>query len=186
MDRLPIMLSRRALSAPWKTHRFPLSMYGYRGGICWCSSAGKAQDDAQEKEKGIPSVDVSGDKLDPTAIRIEELEKELKHARDQLLRSYAEEENVRRIARRDVENAKAYATSSFAKAMLEVSDDLERALSVAPKEKLQSNDPSAATLMSLIQGVIFSHAFVLCEVILIDFLPLLIGGDDGQKSSKNF
>lgn len=47
-----------------------------------------------------------------------------------MLRSYAEEENVRRIARRDVENAKTYANASFAKAMLEIADDLERALSI--------------------------------------------------------
>ena len=55
--------------------------------------------------------------------------------KEQVLRSYAEEENVRRIARRDVENAKTYANTSFAKSMLEVADDLERALAIVSSEK---------------------------------------------------
>lgn len=71
---------------------------------------------------------------------IADLQKEIKDLKDKVVRSYAEEENVRRIARRDVNNAKDYATQSFAKSMLEVSDDLERALSVAPKEKTDNNE----------------------------------------------
>jgi molecular chaperone GrpE len=72
--------------------------------------------------------------------KIAALEKEIKDLKDKVVRSYAEEENVRRIARRDVNNAKDFANQSFAKSMLEVSDDLERALSVAPKEKTDNND----------------------------------------------
>lgn len=57
---------------------------------------------------------------------IEKLQAEIKDLKNQVLRSYAEEENVRRIAKRDVENAKAYANTSFAKSMLDVADNLER------------------------------------------------------------
>lgn len=66
---------------------------------------------------------------------IASLQKEIKDLKEQVLRSYAEEENVRRIARRDVENAKTYANTSFAKSMLEVADDLERALAIVSSEK---------------------------------------------------
>ncbi len=66
---------------------------------------------------------------------IASLQKEIKDLKEQVLRSYAEEENVRRIARRDVENAKAYANTSFAKSMLEVADDLERALAIVSSDK---------------------------------------------------
>ena len=61
------------------------------------------------------------------------LQKEVKDLKDQLLRSYAEEENVRRIAKKDVDSARQYAITSFAKAMLEISDNLERALEAIPK-----------------------------------------------------
>lgn len=70
---------------------------------------------------------------------IASLQKEVKDLKEQVLRSYAEEENVRRIARRDVENAKTYANTNFAKSMLEVADDLERALSIATTDKKSPN-----------------------------------------------
>ena len=78
------------------------------------------------------------------------LNAEIKDLKDRVLRSLAEEENVRRIAKRDVENAHSYANVSFAKAMLEVADDLERAISVVPAEKRNSDDK---TLNTLVQGI---------------------------------
>jgi molecular chaperone GrpE len=79
------------------------------------------------------------------------LQKEVKELKDQVLRSYAEEENVRRIARRDVDNAKSYANTSFAKAMLDVADDLERALAIVPAEKRVAASGSAEILSPLLQ-----------------------------------
>jgi len=72
--------------------------------------------------------------------------------KEKVLRSLAEEENVRRIAKRDVDNARLYANTSFAKAMLEVADDLDRALSSVPLDKRgESQDPTS--LSSLIKGI---------------------------------
>ena len=84
--------------------------------------------------------------VDPTIA----LHAEIKDLKEKVLRSLAEEENVRRIAKRDVENANAYANTSFAKAMLEVADDLERAIAVVPADKRNSDD---ATLKVLLQGI---------------------------------
>lgn len=80
---------------------------------------------------------------------IEELKEEIRSLKDQVLRSYAEEENVRRIAKRDVENAKSYANSSFAKALLEVADNLERAIKSVPEDSIEPKD----TLKMLKEGV---------------------------------
>jgi molecular chaperone GrpE len=63
---------------------------------------------------------------------IAKLEQEIKELKDKVVRSYAEEENVRRIAKRDVEQARAFANQSFAKALLDVADDLQRALQFLP------------------------------------------------------
>lgn len=71
---------------------------------------------------------------------VEKLEEEVKNLKDSLMRAYAEGENIRRIAQRDVENARMYANSSFAKAILDISDDLERALSIIPAEKRKTGD----------------------------------------------
>ena len=54
--------------------------------------------------------------------------------KDRLMRALAETENVRKRARRESEDAGRYAASSFAKDMLNVADNLRRALSSAPDE----------------------------------------------------
>lgn len=50
------------------------------------------------------------------------------------LRLLAEMENVRMIAKRDVDQAKSYALQSFGKRLLEVADNLERAVQSVPAE----------------------------------------------------
>jgi len=97
------------------------------------------------------------------ASKIEKLEAEVKDLKDKVLRSLAEEENVRRIAKRDVDNAKAYATSSMAKSLLEVADNLDLALQAAKAggTKSAGKDPldnrtgsnDSVLLKSLIEGV---------------------------------
>jgi molecular chaperone GrpE len=93
---------------------------------------------------------------DTEVIRLKEslkkMELEVKEMKDKVIRSYAEEENVRRIAKRDVENAKAYAISSFAKSLLDVADNLDLALSAVSKDSSNENDPAKA-LTNLVQGV---------------------------------
>ena len=86
---------------------------------------------------------------------ISKLQKEVKELKDQVIRSYAEEENVRRIAKRDVENAKAYANEKFAKSMLDVADNLERALQAIPTDKKdEKEDP---VLNNLAQGIVLTE-----------------------------
>jgi molecular chaperone GrpE len=93
--------------------------------------------------------------VDPLQVaqkRIKELEEQAKENHNKLLRSYAEEENVRRIARKDVEDARNYANTSFAKSLLDVSDNLERALGAIPEDKMVGAD-AETSLKSLMDGV---------------------------------
>ncbi|HEV2364178.1 MAG TPA: nucleotide exchange factor GrpE [Caulobacteraceae bacterium] len=64
-------------------------------------------------------------------------------AKEQALRYAAEAENTRRRAEREVNDARAYAISKFAKDLLAVADNLARALSHAPKD---DQDPLARNL----------------------------------------
>ena len=89
--------------------------------------------------------------------RIAKLEEELKSMKDQLLRGMAEEENVRRIAKKDVENARLYGIQSFAKSMLDVADNLERAIDAVPsdkKQELESDNNNDPMLKALLEGII--------------------------------
>ncbi|XP_024021201.1 grpE protein homolog 2, mitochondrial isoform X3 [Morus notabilis] len=84
--------------------------------------------------------------------------KEIEKMQDKVLRSYAEMENVMDRTRREAENSKKFAIQSFAKSLLDVADNLERASSVV-KESFakidKSKDSSEATplLKSLLEGV---------------------------------
>lgn len=73
---------------------------------------------------------------------------ELAVTRDRLLRSLAEQENIRNQARRDRDEAVRYAAASFARDLLPVVDNLERAVASVPKDKR-----SDAVVAGLLTGV---------------------------------
>lgn len=76
-------------------------------------------------------------------------ESQLAELKDQLLRALAETENVRRRAAREKEDASRYAIANFARDMLNVSDNMHRALEAVPEEA-RSGDGAMASLW---QGV---------------------------------
>ncbi|PIT71053.1 nucleotide exchange factor GrpE [Bartonella tribocorum] len=77
------------------------------------------------------------------------LQNENKDLKDQLLRLVADMENLRRRTARDVTDARAYSIANFARDMLSVSDNLNRALEAIPEGARESD----AGLKSLAEGV---------------------------------
>src|SRR5690606_22862491 len=77
------------------------------------------------------------------------LVKENEELKDRALRMAAEMENLRRRTARDVQDAKSYAIANFARDMLQVSDNLNRALDAIPAEAKASGD---AGFTALIEG----------------------------------
>ncbi len=65
---------------------------------------------------------------------------------DKLLRALAENENVRRRAQRDKEDASKYAIANFAREMVSVSDTLKRAMDSVDAET-RENDPAVEQIM---------------------------------------
>lgn len=66
--------------------------------------------------------------------RLAELEGQLAEAKQQTLYAQAEIQNVRRRAEKDAADARAYAATSFARDVLSVNDNLERALAAIPAD----------------------------------------------------
>ena len=66
--------------------------------------------------------------------RLGELEKELEEVRQHVLYAQAETQNVRRRLEQEKVNAANYAATAFARDMLSVKDNLERALAAIPAE----------------------------------------------------
>ena len=62
------------------------------------------------------------------------LESEKAELKDKLLRSLAEMENLRRRAERDLADARTYGVTRFARDMLDVTDNLRRAIDSIPEK----------------------------------------------------
>lgn len=71
------------------------------------------------------------------ADRVAELEAEVAGLKDQVLRALAETENVRRRLEQQAEDRSKYAVANFAKDMLNVADNLRRALDAIPADKAE-------------------------------------------------
>ncbi|KAF3327608.1 grpE protein [Carex littledalei] len=88
---------------------------------------------------------------------LEEKQKEFETMKDKLIRGYAEMENVMSRTKREAENSKKFAIQSFAKGLLDVADNLERASSVVKESfaKIDENesDKAAPLLKTLLEGV---------------------------------
>ena len=87
---------------------------------------------------------------DPEPGSVEVLAKEAAEARDKMLRTLAEMENLRKRTAKEVADARAYGITGFARDVLDIADNLQRALDAVPSETRESADPM---LKALIEGV---------------------------------
>lgn len=103
---------------------------------------------AQAKEPVVSKPYVMPD--DPEPASAEALVKEAAEARDKMLRTLAEMENLRKRTTREVADARIYGITGFARDVLEIADNLQRALDAVPAEARANADPG---LKALIEGV---------------------------------
>lgn len=103
------------------------------------------ENDPLAPEPLLPNVeDETGD-----ATEIEALEDELAKTKDQLLRTVAEMDNIRKRSRKERDDASKYAVSSFARDMLTIADNLRRALDAVPDDIIDSEP----RIKNVVEGV---------------------------------
>lgn len=107
-----------------------------------------ARDSLADKEPVVSKPYVMPD--DPEEGSVEALTKEVAEARDRTLRTLAEMENLRKRTAKEVSDARTYGITAFARDVLDIADNLQRALDVVPAEARETAD---AGLKSLIEGV---------------------------------
>ncbi|WP_270374154.1 nucleotide exchange factor GrpE [Marinicauda sp. Alg238-R41] len=105
-------------------------------------------DDALEAEAAA-TVDET-ETESPAGKSVEQLEAELDDLRNRLLRAAADAENTRKRAQRDVKDTRDYAITGFARDMLDVADNLSRAVAAMPDDARADAPDSVKTL---IEGV---------------------------------
>ena len=119
----------------------PQMIGNFRYGRCFSTESPQASTPTPEQptKEGAQTVDEVTEEVDEAmAVQLKHAEQKIKDLEDQLLRSYAERENIRKIGQNDMENTKKYAIRGFAKDLLDVADNLERALSNVKPEHIES------------------------------------------------
>jgi molecular chaperone GrpE len=87
---------------------------------------------------------------DPEVGSVEALTREAAESRDKMLRTLAEMENLRKRTSKEVADARIYGIQNFARDVLDIADNLQRALDAVPADAKAAADPG---LKALIEGV---------------------------------
>jgi molecular chaperone GrpE len=85
------------------------------------------------EEEVAQDIELAENGADPAANSLAELQAKADENWDRYLRAAAETENVRKRARRDVENAHKFALENFSRELLAVKDSLEMGIQAADK-----------------------------------------------------
>jgi molecular chaperone GrpE len=80
---------------------------------------------------------------------IENQDKQIQELKDQLLRSLAEAENLRKRTIKEISDAKKYSHISFVRDLVSSVDNLQRALEVVPEDKSQLSEPIKNLIIGL-------------------------------------
>ncbi len=108
----------------------------------------QGEDTAAQAEPVVSKPYVMPD--DPEPGSVEMLQKEASEARDRMLRTLAEMENLRKRTAKEVADSKLYGVTGFARDVLDIADNLQRALDAVPADARANADPG---LKALIEGV---------------------------------
>jgi molecular chaperone GrpE len=117
----------------------------------------KPTEDSARATQAPDEADISVEQLKAMVAALQgDLEKstaEISAKQDAYLRAAAETENVRRRLEKEKEEVARYAITKFAKDILSVGDNFQRAIAAVPKDVVQ-NDPA---LKSLLDGVVLAE-----------------------------
>ena len=105
-------------------------------------------DDTQSNETSESAEDSNENNSDSPENIIEKLNEEIQDLKDQRLRAAAELENFRKRAEKDQADALKYGVSNFAKEIINIKDNVERAQS-SISEDVRSND----AVKSIVEGL---------------------------------
>jgi len=114
------------------------------------STSGRPDDITSMASEPLPGADSAASEAERVAALVEQLAREAADNKDKLLRSLAEMENMRRRTDRQVADAREYGITAFARDVLAVADNMNRALSAIDPQLRETAGPG---LKSLLEGV---------------------------------
>ena len=129
-------------------------------------------DDPETEETEDIDLTEEAEELDP----IEALKNEVTDLKDLLMRSLADQENLRKRGERDRRDAETYGGQKLAKDLLSVSDNMKRALETVNDEQREANK-------ALIEGIELTQRELLSAFAKHKIVP--VSPEVGQKFDPN-
>ncbi len=137
--------------------------------------------EADESSRMAPTeAEAAADAMQSAAVQIEQLTEEVAALKDRLLREMAEMENLRRRSIKEKSDASKYSVSNFARDMIGVGDNLNRALQALPQEV---RDQAADEVKNLFVGVEMTNSEMLT---VFDRHGIKLVDPKGEKFDPNF
>jgi molecular chaperone GrpE len=99
-----------------------------------------------KKEDAATETKTENSEVAQLKTQAEKKDKEILDLKDKYLRSVADYRNLQERTKREIQAAKDFALQRFARDLVESVDNLDRALSTVPAEKLSSENPDLVTL----------------------------------------
>ncbi len=109
---------------------------------------GTAEEETSLEEAVEIQNDEEGEVIEPSS-SLDELEAKILELKDQLLRTVADSENLRKRLEREKEQTRKFGIANFAKDLLSIADNLGRALDAAPNKE----DVENQALENLVLGI---------------------------------
>jgi molecular chaperone GrpE len=103
-----------------------------------------------DRPEAAPGADSAGADIAREAAQIAALHSEIAELKDRYLRAVADTENLRKRAEREKQDAAQFAFSRFARDLLAVADNFERALDAMKPEARAALSPEA---LSVVEGI---------------------------------
>ncbi|KAG6060580.1 hypothetical protein E4U32_003376 [Claviceps aff. humidiphila group G2b] len=126
----------------------------------WYSDAKEtpAEGEKAEKAETAEKTEAEEGAGEPDALaelkkQLEAKEAEVRDWKDKCMRTVADFRNLQDRTQREVKTAREFAIQNFAKDLVESVDNLDRALTMVPEEKLASQDEAAKDLVNLYDGL---------------------------------
>ena len=103
----------------------------------------------QETDNKAVNVNENGDENISIEDTVENQKNEIQELKDQLLRSLADSENLRKRTTKEIADAKRYSHISFVRDLVSSVDNLQRALKAVPDDKSELSEPVKNLIIGL-------------------------------------
>ncbi|KAI9869357.1 MAG: Mitochondrial matrix cochaperone [Trichoglossum hirsutum] len=153
-----------------------------------CYSATATENSKGPESEATKTGQETPEEDDPMKKELETKSREIIDLKDKYLRSVADFRNLQERTKRDIQSAKDFAIQRFAKDLIESIDNLDRALSTVPPEKLKPNaeDTEGPTrdLLNLHDGLKMTET-ILMQTLKKHGLERFDPSEKGEKFNPN-